>query len=261
MEDEAPNIADASTQLPEHIESLRERLPWDEVAARARAHLESAVPELAPYIVDLDARVFGLSSGFFYLPAAQASQWGIDDPEWFDGLTQLLAIGHAHFAIQDALVDAGQCPAEQVLLSDVCLLEYLNSLDRLSTETLATYRSHHDLYYRWYLRALMIELKHRRHLHSYSAEEVSVLGLKAAPGNTVLHVIADAAGRPGDSGPLVRSVMQLCTGLQIIDDLNDMSVDLSDGNFTMPLTATLLRYEDQAECRSTMSRPWLPPAA
>ncbi|MCE7883903.1 MAG: DUF499 domain-containing protein [Actinobacteria bacterium ATB1] len=143
--------------------------------------------ELPPLVDGLDARVFGLTSGFFYLPATQADAWGVAEESWVEELCLTLAVGHAHFAIQDAQFDAGSCPPELVLLSDVCLLEYLNLLDRFGPD----YRTRHDTYYLWYVRALSAELSHRSELRSYSAREVSELGLKAAPGNTVLHLVAD----------------------------------------------------------------------
>ncbi len=237
-------LSRGSLDLPDEITRVRITHPWELVASRAKTRLSDLVPELSEHVESLDTRVFGRESGFFYLPAAQAESWGVTQPSWLEDLLTLLAIGHAHFAVQDMVVDSGGCPPESALLADVCLLEYLDALDRLSSHSPRRYRDLHDSYYRWYLRGLLTELGHRQKLHAYSVQEISELGLKAAPGNTIIHLVADASGRPEDAGSAVKAVMQLCTGLQLLDDLNDISGDYGDGNLTMALTATLLSIDD-----------------
>lgn len=230
-----------SLELPFELRSTRKAHPWESVAASVRDRLALEVPELSGFIASLNTAVFGLESGFFYLPVAQASAWGINDSEWLEELLLLLAIGHVHFASQDMIVDEGGCPAELCLLSDVCLLMYLDGLaDHAPSSDPLRYRRLHDVYYGWYLRALTSELTHRRQLAPFAPNEIINLGLKAAPGNTIVHLIADRADRSIAADGAVRAVMQLCTGLQLLDDLNDLEVDARDGNYTMPLTSTLL---------------------
>jgi hypothetical protein len=228
-------------ELPPALTAVRDHHPWAKVAERARQILGDRLPELLDVTDGLPQAVFGLGSGFFYLPAAQAIAWGLAEAAWIDDFLVLLAVGHCHFAAQDLQLDEGRCPPELCLISDVALLEYLDELRRLAPVAEPNrYTVLHDHYYRWYVQALSVELSHRRQLRAYTANEVVGLGLKAAPGNTVLHVVADATGR-AEADLLVRSVMQLCAGLQIVDDLNDLERDYQDRNFTMPLTSTLLR--------------------
>lgn len=236
--------------LPRALIALQDRFPWESIAVAARRELIEVTPELSEAVLDLDTRVFGLQSGFFYLPAAQLIAWGQDDSASIHDLLVLLAIGHAHFAIQDLTVDSGRCPPELCLLSDVLLLEYLNRLESFAQPTTGYYRQMHSGYYRWYLRALSTDLRHRRSLHQYTSPEVRELGLKAAPGNTILHLVAHLAGRPDSVDSLVRAVMQLCTGLQLLDDLNDIEGDYGDGNLTVPVTSTLLSLAGSAEDQS-----------
>lgn len=233
--------------LPAELLAITESHPWESIADAARAVLRVRVPELTPSIDTLDARVFGLDSGFFVLPAALARTWGATDEGWIDDLLVLLALGHGHYVVQDAVIDAGRCPPELCLLSDVFLLAYLDSLAAHSPASdPGRYRVLHDRYYRWYALALTTELVHRLTLMPYTAEEIKLLGLKAAPGNTVVHLVADATGRQGSVvEDAVRAVMQLCTGLQLLDDLADLAVDHGDGNYTMPLTATLLALPEE----------------
>jgi hypothetical protein len=225
--------------LPRELLDVRDQHPWPSVAAGARQRLKRRAPELSDYVDEMPETVFGLGSGFFYLPAAQGRAWGLGN-DWLPEFLILLALGHAHFAAQDLQIDSGRCPPALTLLSDVALLEYLSALrDRTPTSSFTQYTDLHDLYYRWYVRALDVELRHRTRLHPYRSEEVLLLGLKAAPGNTALHIVADASNHAQAAGELVLGVMQLCAGLQVIDDLNDLARDFEDRNFTMPLTATL----------------------
>lgn len=228
-------------ELPEQIVALQGTHPWEQVAEQARARLTQRVPELEPYIAAMPDAVFGLTSGFFYLPAAQAEAWGLSNDQWQSELLLLLALGHAHFAAQDLQIDGGNCSPELCLLSDAALLSYLDGLrDRGPASDANRYLALHDLYYRWYVKALGVELRHRRKLWPFTRDEILLLGLKAAPGNTTLHLVADATGHSRHVDDLVRAVMQLCAGLQILDDLNDMSDDFEDGNITFPVSATLL---------------------
>ena len=234
------------TEMPVAIRRVEAEYPWQRVVERSRQRLTELAPELSEAVASLDGKVFGLTSGFFYLPAAQAEAWGLDDVGWTEDLLTILAIGHAHFAVQDTVVDTGSCAPDLSLLSDVCLLEYLDGLDQLAPAGFPSYRPLHDTYYRWYLRGVLNELAHRKNLYPYTPREISQLGLKAAPGNTTIHLVADMAGCGSRAELAVRAVMHLCTGLQLLDDLNDIDEDYRDRNLTMPLTATLGKMRDHA---------------
>jgi hypothetical protein len=229
------------SQLPAAFQQLVSRNPWEEVARLARDGLARRLPDLEGFIESAPAAVFGLESGFFYLPAVQAWEWGSSDSEWITRLLVLLATGHVHYVAQDLQIDTGRCPPELTLLSDTALLEYLDLLDALAPQgEHRGYRREHDRHYASYVRALRMEIDHRHSLRAFTAEEIEILGDKAAPGNTVLSLICDTTGRSDRISALTSAVASLCTGLQIIDDLNDLVADYADRNFTMPLTATLL---------------------
>ena len=125
--------------------------------------------------------------------------------------------------------------------SDTFLLTYLDQLaDEAPDNDLGRYRRWHDQYYGWYASALQVELAHRSRLHRFTAAEILKLGMKAAPGNTTIHLIADWTGHEESAVGAVTSVMQLSAGLQVLDDLNDLSEDFSGGNYSMPVTETVL---------------------
>ena len=230
--------------MPAALITVRDTFVWERVDNEARRVLGERVPELEADVAALPRRVFGLASGFFYLPATVAREWGEEDSEWLQSLLVTLAIGHAHFAVQDQQIDGGGALPGQCLLSDVALLTYLDRLAALAPpDDLARYRRCHDQYYRWYVRALTIEVAHRDSPHRFSADDIVAMGLKAAPGNTTLQVVADRTGRPHAAEPLVTAVMRLCAGLQVLDDLDDLAEDLQGGNLSMPLTEVLLAQE------------------
>ncbi|ROP35740.1 hypothetical protein [Saccharothrix texasensis] len=187
--------------------------------------------------------VFGLDSGFFHLPAAQARAWGVGDRE-IEGLRDLLAIGHLHFAFHDLVIDEGHAPAAMCVIADTSLLVYLDGLAALSPDSGDRYRSLHDRYYRDYAAAIGRDLAHRDGSRPYTVEDVIGLGDKAAPGMTALHVVADLASVPERGEPTARALLRLCTGLQLLDDLQDAAEDAASGNTTWPLASALLAYPD-----------------
>lgn len=89
----------------------------------------------------------------------------------------------------------------------------------------------------------MNDLSHRQTLTPYSPREIIALGNKAAPGNSVLEVIARRSGKTSLADELVDAVMSLCAALQVIDDLNDLQLDFEQGNITMPLTMAMLQIK------------------
>ncbi|HMJ78878.1 MAG TPA: hypothetical protein VK507_23035 [Iamia sp.] len=232
-------------ELPAALITVRDTFPWERVDDEARRVLGERVPELKAEVAALPRQVFGLASGFFYLPATVAAEWGEEDPTWLQSLLVTLAIGHAHFAVQDQQIDGDGATPAQCLLSDIALLTYLDRLGTMAPpDDAGRYRRRHDEFYRWYVGALTLEVAHRDRLHRFGPDEIVAMGLKAAPGNTTLHVVADRTGRSDASDPLVDAVMRLCAGLQILDDLDDMADDLRRGNLSMPLTEVLLTQDE-----------------
>jgi hypothetical protein len=80
--------------------------------------------------------------------------------------------------------------------SDACLLFYLDGLAAMASEPTAAYSKLHRDYYNMYAAATERDLVHRERLHPYTADEIMGLRDKAAPGGTVLHLVADLARRP-----------------------------------------------------------------
>lgn len=232
--------------LPEALRRLRDENPWEEVGSGARAHLMTELPALADAVQTLPTAVFGLPSGFFYLPAAINREWhaGLSVPD----LLVTLALGHVFFAFQDRIIDEGFADARLCLLSHEALLAYLDRVGAMLSgkDGRARAVSLHRAHYARYTRAVAVDLAHRGQIVEYRAAEVAGLGGKAAPGNTVLEIIAERAGHAEASEDLVASVMSLCAALQVLDDLNDLAIDRRDGNMTMPLTL-LLTQASKAE--------------
>jgi hypothetical protein len=183
--------------------------------------------------------VFGLQAGFFYLPIAIAREWGYDGV-WCGQLGVALATGHAHFALQDTLVDNGALPPLMALQGDVFLLMYLDRITELAGETVDV-RTLHQRYYSDYCAALASELARRKCLIPFDSEDVRNLGAKAAPGNVILHIVAEHAGRAQTADRLVTSMKFLCTAFQLQDDLGDLEEDLEAGIMTVPSTLAAMR--------------------
>jgi hypothetical protein len=231
------------TPLPAALMAEAERSPWDEVSRRSRALLIRELPAMADEIHRFPSAVFGLDSGFFHLPAAQARAWGAE-PNAVERLRDLLAIGHLHFAFHDLVIDDGHAPAAMCVVADTSLLVYLDGLAELVPDSGRRYRSLHDRYYRDYAAAIARDLVHRNGSQPYTRADVAGLGQKAAPGLTALHVIADLTGRPDRGEPTASALLTLCTGLQLLDDLKDALEDAATGNITWPLATAMTAYPD-----------------
>jgi hypothetical protein len=217
--------------------------PFNAIAERARRRLEKSLPALASYVAQFPFAAFGLTSGFFYLTSAQGRVWGMDDALAAEVLT-VQALGHFHFAFHDVVIDEGHAPAVMCLLSDTCLLSYLDGLAAMVPRRANDYRQLHRGYYNMYAAAIERDLTHRNQVHAYTADDILGLGDKAAPGATMLHLVADLAGRPQYADPAVLALLRLCTGLQLVDDLNDCADDAPVKNLTWPVTSALLAYPD-----------------
>ncbi len=221
-----------SVPLPIQLLQLAREHPWQLVAGRARQRLADALPALEDGLDRLPDAVFGLSSGFFYLPAAINIEWsaGLAEGE----LLEALALGHCYFALQDQVIDEGGAPPLLCLASHEALLSYLDlCADFLGDH--AAVRELHRRHYRTYTQALAVELAHRERSQDWTAAQILGLGGKAAPGNVVLEILAIRAGRASSIAPLLGAVGALCAAFQLLDDLNDVERDLRDGGATVPI--------------------------
>lgn len=227
--------------LPRAILAIRDSHPWVQVAAEARQAMMRRSRSLSPFVDAFPEAAFGLSSGFFYLPAAQGAAWGLA-PECIRPLLRALALGHFHFSWQDRVIDESSSDAMMCLLSDVGLLGYLESLESLAGDGETEVRRLHSYYYDRYAAAIVRDLRHRPEPLGYGAAEILGLGDKAAPGATVMHVVADLVGRPASGKGASEALLRLCTGLQLLDDVSDAPHDCAVGNMTWPVTAALLAY-------------------
>lgn len=227
--------------MPEAITRIRDAHPWGRIAADARHAIAERSPSLSPFVDQFPDAVFGLTSGFFYLPAAQGAAWGVA-PETTRPLLRTLALGHLHFAWQDQVIDEGSPDAMMCLVADVALLEYLDSLEWLARVCETEVRRLHALYYDRYAAAIVRDLRHRPKPLDYRPSEILGLGDKAAPGATVMRVVADLAGRRGSGDPTSEALLRLCMGLQLLDDVADAPKDLAQGNLTWPVTVAMMAY-------------------
>ena len=100
--------------MPTALADEASRNPFEAVAWRARQHLAVAIPALASDLERFPLSVFGLTSGFFYLTAAQGRAWGMRGSVITDILT-VQALGHFHFAFHDSVIDEGNAPAVMCL--------------------------------------------------------------------------------------------------------------------------------------------------
>jgi hypothetical protein len=232
-----------SAELPVALAEEESLNPFRKVAERARGRLETALPAVASREAEFPFAAFGLTSGFFYVTSAQGRAWGMPDGLVADVLTTQ-ALGHFHFAFHDAVIDEGKAPAVMCLLSDACLLSYLDGLAAMAPERVDDYKRLHRDYYNLYAAAISRDLAHRDELHAYAADDILGLGDKAAPGATMFHLVADLAGRPNCAEPAALALLRLCTGLQLVDDLNDSADDAPVQNRTWPVTSALLAYPD-----------------
>ncbi|HUY51010.1 MAG TPA: class 1 isoprenoid biosynthesis enzyme [Streptosporangiaceae bacterium] len=229
--------------MPQALAEEAAHNPFGVVGDRARRQLAEAVPALAGDLESFPLSVFGLTSGFFYVTAAQGRAWGMRD-SLVSGVLTIQALGHLHFAFHDAVIDDGYAPAIMCLLSDAALLSYLQGLATLSGQPASVYQELHREYYDLYVAAIKRDLAHRDSLFGYTVDDILGLGNKAAPGAVMVQLIADLTGHPNRGQPTAQAMLRLCTGLQLVDDLNDSADDAAAGNRTWPVTSALLAYPD-----------------
>lgn len=249
--------------LPAVLSGLERQWPEEVVVERCNAVLDDVGLVLARRH-GFSAAMFGVRSGFFYLPAAVGLEWGSVSPKDVGELLTTIGLGHAYFAAQDAIVDDGTAPPEVVLLSHGCFVAYLRRLLDLASPQLDgdSVLELHQSHYSDYVAALSVELDHRKALRPFTNDDVRQLGFKASPGNVVLEVVGALGRIPrARTESLCDAVMILCAGMQLVDDLNDLVGDRRRGIDTYP--AAQLRHEvlEPLACPSPADEMLFPLAA
>ncbi|MGA5205533.1 hypothetical protein [Streptomyces variegatus] len=218
------------------LNEARSAVPWETVVACIRHEITHAVPALDTTVRELPRKVFGLDSGFFYMPLAQAMQWGEKDGAWLEEVATVFGLGHLYYVLHDQLVDRGGLSPRQAVLMDAALALYLTRGARLGAGT-ERFLLSHAAGAAAYAEALLRDIAHNeRPGDRYGPEDVFRLGEKAAPGILALVVVAARCGRSHHLAVLPQAVTDLCSGLQLLDDLQDLREDWKHRNVTFPVS-------------------------
>lgn len=222
----------------EVVETASSMLPWSSVCAQIVREVGEIDSSLGRVAACLPKAAFGVESGYFHIPIAQAIDWGVDDEEWLRQAAITFGVGHLYYAVHDTLVDSGHVASDVAVLMDVAHTLYLCRLADLGVdraEILTMQRRTTDVYGR----ALLRERRHRGLLAAFTSDEVMRLGEKAAPGAMTLLTVARKAGRDVVLDRLIAAQTWLCTAFQLHDDLEDIHDDWADTNWTFPITLGL----------------------
>lgn len=190
-------------------------------------------------------RPMGFESGFFSLPAAQLAEWGVPE-HTIRRVMEFALLGHFAYRVDDDYIDAGRGNAMLVAKAGLArammqkrLLELVERSDLeaiLEASTDASIR---------YARSVRLELAHRADPHlAFRPEELEALGDRAAPGVVLIYIMCSVASRMTIAPALAEAILGLCGALQLIDDLQDLAVDLRDGNPTWPASTLTRAYQD-----------------
>ena len=228
---------------PDSIVAARTALRIGDVRARIQERLQAALPPLAEWIAQLPPRVFGVESGFFHMPVAQALLWELPADGWLERLGMATALGSVHYAAQDLAIDAGQASAQVILLSEAAQTLYLRELAQLWPDGQCA--EHHDRLFARYSAAVMADQQHMGTVVDYTAADVLRLADKAAPLFMAFPLLTARTGGDFTRLPGVeRALRDLCIGLQLCDDIADIAEDLACGYVSLPATMTLTRCLD-----------------
>ncbi|WP_330289985.1 hypothetical protein [Streptomyces sp. NBC_00576] len=218
------------------LNEARSAVPWETVVARIHHEITHAVPALDTTVRELPRKVFGLDSGFFYMPLAQAMHWGEEDGGWLENVATVFGLGHLYYVLHDQLVDQGRLSPRQAVLMDAALTLYLTRGARLGAGA-ERFLVSHAAGAATYAEALLRDIAHNeRPEDDYSPDDVFRLGEKAAPGILALVVVAARCGRSRHLAELPQAVTDLCSGLQLLDDLQDLREDWEHRNVTFPVS-------------------------
>jgi hypothetical protein len=224
---------------PELILAARRVVRIEGIQSSVQRALRRAAPALGDFVDALPPKMFGVESGFFHLPIAQALDWSLPVDDWLRELGVATALGSVHYAAQDHAIDTGHAGAEPMLLAEVAQTLYARSLRSLWPDPRC--EEYHDQYVARYAEAVVQEQRHRRFVVSFTGAEVYQLADKAAP-LTMGFPLLIARGRRDWTrlSEIELALRLLCVGLQVLDDIADLMEDLSSGYVSLPATMTLL---------------------
>ncbi|MDX3854751.1 hypothetical protein [Streptomyces sp. AK02-01A] len=221
------------------VGTARATVPWQQVVDQVRDNITRMEPALESVVAQLPRAAFGVESGFFYMPIAQALEWGERDREWLDRVATVFGLGHLYYVLHDRLVDVGALSPRSAVLMDTALACYLRTGSELGTGADAFVRAH-QAEASVYAGALLRDIVHNERPElPYAAEEVFRLGEKAAPGNLALLVVATRCRRADQVPGLSSAVTVMCSALQLLDDLQDLRDDWAEHNVTFPVSLGL----------------------
>lgn len=223
-----------SAAVIDAIDRARKLVPWEQVRAGVEYELEGVDPGLATLAASLPKAAFGVQSGFFYLPVAQAVAWGEPDIEWLLRMAVTFGLGHLYYVLHDRVVDTGHLPARLAVLMDAALVRFIGTGTRLGVgerEFLDTHQQAAGAY----ARALQRDITHRESRRPYTASDVFLLGEKAAPAVLSMLVVTTRCHRHAQMPALSSALTWMCSALQLLDDLGDLRDDFEQGNITFPI--------------------------
>ena len=220
------------------IEVAKAVVPWQSVVQSLTDSLGRVAPELGQIIGSLPRTAFGLESGFFYLPIAQAQAWQVGTSQFLHRLGTTFGLGHLYYVLHDRLLDLGALSPCEAILQDAVLTEYLFAATELGIEAGQVLSVHRDAT-ALYSQSLIRDIELRRAPRMLTATETFGLGDKAAPASMALFAIANASNRIGRMPDLRISLRWLCTGLQLLDDLEDIVDDVQRGHCTLPVALSV----------------------
>lgn len=223
------------------IDLARTKCSSDAIIGQAELFLRSNAPSVFS-LVDTSSlvRLYGLDSGFFYMPMGLHlfsiySHPEIDVPSGFlEDLSTSIALGHAHFAIMDKIIDERVVKPPLIPVAQICLSIYLKQLETLYEGQ--SVRDRHDHYYQLYAVQAIREHRSRFQLVNPGTHQIQSLGLKSAPACVALELILKKTGH--DAGYIVDATeifLQYAGCLQLLDDLSDLEPDFRDGLSSFPL--------------------------
>jgi hypothetical protein len=219
------------------IQKMRALLPPDEVSFEAHRLLSSLSPDLTsilPKEKTTSVRLYGVDSGFFYLPLALSEWAGNSNHEQLKDLAVTVAIGHAHFAIMDRVFDEHQIEAPMVALAHTMLVCYLHRMENGYGSSFDT-DLEHCRHYQPYALAALHEDRNRFQLRAIETDDLHRLGMKSAPACMPIGAILHAAGMGQKAEDAEAAFLTYSAALQLLDDLADMADDSRNGLSSIPL--------------------------
>lgn len=226
------------TSSTDWLAVTRRAVPPADLSASATRTLHEGWPDAFALLDDTSfMRLYGVDSGFFYLPMCL---WNYlikptpTDPFLFR-LGTSIAIGHAHFAIMDRVIDERSVNPPLIPAAQIMLSTYLDRMDADFGDVIDVRRSH-DHFYEQYAVAAIREHRDRFKLRPVVGSDISFLGMKSAPACMPLLAILKLAGHDDETANIAVSVfLDFAGSLQLLDDLSDIESDYRDGLSSVPL--------------------------